>query len=57
MSEGKRRLVMKWGGYGLQAGERVNKFFGRVIGKRGIYYLLTIAALGLILGAGAKWHG
>jgi len=48
---------MKWGGYSVQASEKVNKFFGKVIGKRGMYYLLTIAALGLILGAGAKWHG
>jgi len=48
---------MKWGGYSVQASEKVNKFFVKVIGKRGMYYLLTIAALGLILGAGAKWHG
>jgi len=48
---------MKWGGYSLQASEKVNKLFGKVIGKRGIYYLLMIAALGLLLGAGAKWHG
>ena len=47
---------MKWGGYDSQASERVNKFFGKVIAKRGIYYLLMIGALGLILGAGAKWH-
>jgi len=47
---------MKWGGYSLQASERVNKVFGKLFGKKGIYYLLMIGALGLILGAGAKWH-
>lgn len=55
MSEGKRRsATKKWGGYSLQA--KVNKFFGKAIGKRGIYYLLTIAALGLVLGASMKWR-
>jgi len=48
---------MKWEGYNPKASEKVNKLFGKVIGKRGIYYLLMIAALGLLLGAGAKWHG
>ena len=47
---------MKWGGYNMKASEKVNKLFGKVIGRRGIYYLLMIGALGLILGAGAKWH-
>ena len=47
---------MKWGGYNTQAGERVNKVFGKLIDRKGIYYLLTIAALGLVLGAGMKWH-
>lgn len=40
----------------MQASEKVNRFFGKVIGKRGICYLLTIAALGLVLGASMKWH-
>ena len=48
---------MKWEGYSSQASEKVNKLFGKVLGKRGIYYLLMITALGLILGAGWKWHG
>jgi hypothetical protein len=34
----------------------LNRVVGRVLGKKGIYYLLMIAALGLILGAGWKWH-
>ena len=41
----------------MKVSEKVNRLFGKIVGKRGIYYLLTIAALGLILGAGAKWHG
>ena len=47
---------MKWEGFNLGAGEKLNKVFGKLLGKKGVYYLLTIAVLGLILGAGAKWH-
>ena len=47
---------MKWEGFNLDAGEKLNKIFGKLLGQKGVYYLLTIAALGLILGAGAKWH-
>jgi len=47
---------MKWGKFNLGASERVNKVLGKLLGQKGVYYLLTIAALGLILGAGAKWH-
>jgi len=46
---------MKWEGFNLGAGEKLNKVFGKLLGK-GLYYLLTITALGLILGAGVKWH-
>jgi len=35
----------------------MNKFFKMVLGNKGIYYLMMIVALGLILGAGLKWHG
>ena len=47
---------MKWGRYNSHAGEKLNKFFGKLLGKKGVYYLLMIAALGLILSAGQKWH-
>ena len=47
---------MKWEGHNNHAGEKLNKVFGKLLGKKGLYSLLTIAALGLILGAGAKWH-
>jgi len=49
-------LAMKWEGFNLGVSGKLNKVFGKLLGKKGLYYLLTIAALGLILGAGAKWH-
>ncbi len=48
---------MKWEGYSMHAGETVNKFLAKAFSRKGLYYLLMIAALGLILGAGWKWHG
>ncbi len=48
---------MKWGGYNPQASERVNKVFAKLFGKKGIYSLMMIGALGIVLGAGFKWHG
>ncbi len=48
---------MKWEGYNREAGERINKVFGKLLGKKGIYYLMMIGALGIVLGAGFKWHG
>jgi len=47
---------MKWGRCSTQASERVNKVFGKLFGKKGIYYLLMIVSLGLVLSAGMKWH-
>ena len=47
---------MKWEGYSANAGEKLNKFMAKTFGRKGFYYLLMIAALGLILGAGFKWH-
>jgi len=47
---------MKWEGFNLGVSEKLNKVFGKLLGKKGLYSLLTIAALGLILGAGVKWH-
>jgi len=46
---------MKWGGYSSHAGEKANRFFGKLVGNKGIYYLLMIAVLGLLLGASYKW--
>ena len=44
---------MKWSGYTRKGEERMKKLFG----ARGLTYLLTIATLGLLLGASMKWHG
>jgi adenine/guanine phosphoribosyltransferase-like PRPP-binding protein len=48
---------MKWQGYNTKAGDKVSKLMAKAFSRKGVYYLLTIAALGLILGASFKWHG
>jgi len=48
---------MKWGGYDGHATERLSRVFGKLFGKKGIYYLMMLLALGLALGASIKWHG
>ena len=48
---------MKWEGHNNHAGEKLNKVFGKLFGKKGFYYLMMIASLGLVLGASWKWHG
>jgi len=44
---------MKWCGY-TQKGETTMK---KLFSAKAFTYLLTIAALGLLLGANVKWHG
>jgi hypothetical protein len=44
---------MKWEGYNSK-GERTMK---KLFSAKGLYYLLTIAMLGLLVGASVKWHG
>jgi len=36
---------------------KLNQVFGKLLGKKAFYYLLMIVSLGLVLGAGVKWHG
>ena len=43
---------MKWGGYNRKGEARMKKLFS---GKT-MYYLLTIAALGLLLAENIKWR-
>jgi hypothetical protein len=44
---------MKWNGYNGKGQATMKKLFsGKVL-----MYLLTIATLGLMLGANMKWHG
>ena len=40
----------------LKGGNAMKKIVGKIVRSRGLYYLLMIAALGLALGAGVKWH-
>jgi len=44
---------MKWDGYNARGEETMKKLFS----VKGFTYLLTIATLGLLLGASVKWHG
>jgi len=44
---------MKWDGY-TQKGETTMK---KLFSAKGVTYLLTIATVGLLLGANLKWHG
>ncbi len=47
---------MKWERNSSRTDGKMNKFFKIVLDNKGIYYLMMIAALGLLLGAGFKWH-
>jgi hypothetical protein len=44
---------MKWNGYTEKGEARMRKLFS----GKGLTYLMTIATLGLLLGANMKWHG
>jgi hypothetical protein len=43
--------MMKWGGYNRKGEERMKKLFSGKVA----YYLLTIAALALLLAESIKW--
>ena len=43
---------MKWGGYNRKGEEKMKK----LLGTKATYYLLTIAALGLLLAETIKWR-
>ena len=43
---------MKWTHQGQKAGSLLQS----VLRPKALFYLLAIAALGLVLGAGFKWH-
>jgi hypothetical protein len=43
---------MKWGGYNRKGEERMKKLFS----GKAMYYLLTIATLGLLLAESIKWR-
>ena len=48
---------MKWGTDRAQGSNWLSRVFVRLVGKEGVYYLMMLMALGLVLGAGVKWHG
>jgi len=43
---------MKWGGYNRNGEERMK----RLLGGKSVWYLLTLAAVGLLLAQNIKWH-
>jgi len=47
---------MKWGGYNADAERRFNGMMKRLFSGKALGALLTLSALGLILGANAKWN-
>ncbi|MCK5584679.1 hypothetical protein KAJ02_01275 [Candidatus Bipolaricaulota bacterium] len=47
---------MKWGGYNRKGEERMQKVIAKIFGGKAMYYLLTIAVLGLLLAENIKWR-
>jgi len=47
---------MKWGGYNREGEKRMNKMAKKLFGTRTLYYLLTLATLGLLLAESVKWR-
>ena len=47
---------MKWGGYNRRGEERVRKALHKLFGAKTIYYLLTFAAVGMLLAENIKWR-
>jgi hypothetical protein len=43
---------MKWGGYNRNGEERMKRLFS----GKSVWYLLTLAAVGLLLAQNIKWH-
>jgi hypothetical protein len=46
-------MKMSWGEPNSKGGARMKRLFS----AKGLTYLLTIATVGLLLGANLKWHG
>lgn len=46
---------MKWGKYSSKVENRVTGLLSKVIGTKGLYILLVLAALVLLSGANDKW--
>jgi hypothetical protein len=48
--------AMKWGGYNRKGEERMVKVFKKLFSGKAAYYLLTFAALALLLAENIKWR-
>ncbi|MFP4588385.1 MAG: hypothetical protein ACOCZX_02640 [Candidatus Bipolaricaulota bacterium] len=47
---------MKWGGNSEEAANKLTEALGNVIGTKGLYILITLAAFALLTGAPIKWR-
>jgi hypothetical protein len=47
---------MKWQGYNREGEARMTKLFKTLFGTKTMYYLLTVATLGLLLAESVKWR-
>ncbi len=47
---------MKWGGFTRTGEERVHRAVKKLVGARATYYLLSFAALALLLAESVKWR-
>ena len=48
---------MKWEMERTHGENSLGRGFAKLVGKKGVYYLMMLLALGVVLGAGVKWHG
>ena len=48
---------MKWETERVRGSNWLSSAFAKLVGKKGVYYLMMLLALGVVLGAGVKWHG
>lgn len=47
---------MRWGGYNRKGEERMGRMAAKLFGVRGVWTLLTMAALAMLLAQNIKWR-
>ena len=47
---------MKWSGFTKEGETTMKKLTKKLFGNKVAYYLMTVVAVGLLLGASVKWH-
>jgi len=47
---------MKWGGYNRNGEERMSRMLRKLFGVREAWYLMTLAALAVLLAQNIKWR-